>query len=146
MAEFYRTEIQKALRALIVAGPFYPVAYNSDTKEPIVTEVHQAPSAVVLNEVSANFGEAILNRREHALERTAWQFQAFVHFDQEVLCEVFERTVCRPIPKLARASSVGRSQQVEFRLLNVAYEHPTQQDGSSGTRCSYIFEARLSPI
>lgn len=145
MAEFYRFEIQKEILRLLRAGPFYKVNYDATTKAPTTDEVHVTPE-VVVNEVSSGFDNAVLNKREHAMERTGWQFQAMVGFNCEVIAEAFERSVTRPIPKLPRDASVGRPQQVDIRLISAAYEHPVQQDGSSGSRISYVFEARLSPI
>lgn len=150
--EFYRTEVQKALRALIVAGPFYAVDYDATTKVPTVTvsdpinvNDHITPSSVVVNEVSATFAEAELQRRHMAFDRAVWQFQARVGFDQEVLLERFEAAVINPVPVVVRSAAVGRTRQVDLRLVNAEYAHPTQQEGHTGTNVTYTFEARLTP-
>jgi hypothetical protein len=145
VAKYYRTEIQKALRALAEDGPFYRVVYDATTKEPSVPDTtHVPPSSIEVNEVSSNFEESP-NKRTRQIDRVSWIFNLMVAFDCEVLLEPFEQAIIETLPVVERDTNEGLLRQVELRLLQAGrYEHPIDSGETSGTQVVYTFEALLS--
>lgn len=142
---FDRIRIQNKLVELAKAGPFYPVSYaNGDSSANTAQTV--APSSAIANEVSASFSQAVRNRMRDMRERTEWQFQLLIGFDQEVVCEAFERALTDNPVKLLRDPNNSLKQQVTLELRDAEYRHPVQQEGRTGTFVTYTFEARLSPL
>lgn len=151
--KFYRIEAQKKIRELCDEGPFFRVNYDTTTREPSVvvsTPInnvtdHVAPAGVEVNEISSGFGEAMNRRGGVSLDRTTWQFQVMVEFNCEVLLERFEQAITARAPIVPRDPQNGLDKQITLRLTQAGYQHPTRQEGSTGTRASYVFEAQISP-
>lgn len=143
-----KIRVQNALIALGQAGPFYAVSYDKDTK--LATEIDVlvdpavAPAHVAANETSSAFAEDVRYGRSYRWARSGWTWQLACHFNQEVTGWRAEEEWRSSPPILARDEANGLTHQVTLLLQSASYEHPIKQGPHSGSRFTFIFEARLS--
>lgn len=140
-----RTAVQQELVRQFTDGDFYPVTYNPVTKLPVTLlgELVQ-PSSVLTNEIESGFVESESFRRSLRYERTDWIFEVNVVFDREVALDTFEENWNENPPVIPRSGETN-NRQITLVLEEAAYEHPPQQEPTTGTRVRYQVRALLSP-
>ena len=142
MTNFER--IHNALTTAAEAGTFLSVSYDSPAGTAVLSPPAQAPSTVLANEISSQFGAPARNRRNPRLrERQEWDWELVLVFETEVLLEQVENARFLNLPILLPATATLR--QVVIELDDVEYEHPPQQTPANGTSVTYRLVARVSP-
>lgn len=122
---------------------FFHVTYDKDTGLRTTAVTFETPETVLVREVSCSFIEARSNRRTPRLrEREDWRWEATVAFDNQVSVEEFEAAMTATPIFLQRTGQLD--QQVVVFLEETEVSHPTEQQGSTGTRVSFRFVAQLS--
>lgn len=139
--------IQNRLIAEAAQGPFYATRTDPNTKQVTVrlgigSEI--TPSRIYAEEIASEAGVASRNRTEYRLDRLSWTWELVVEFNEAASIEFFERRLAANPPFLP----YNRQYDLEWvRLMwqNSRYEHPPQQQPSSGTRATLTFDAVLGP-
>ena len=133
--------IHNAIYAAIAAYDFPRVSYDKDTGLRTTDDMDtENAETILIREVTSAFDEAVGNRRQPRLrERTDWQWEALVAFDNQVSLEGFEDASPLFLPRTAELN-----QQVTITLDTVQYTHPPEHASSSGTRATLTFTASLS--
>lgn len=138
--------IQNKLYAELLAGPFYGVTTDTNTKLKTVDDsVAIVPASVITEETSTNFTEPSRNRRTPRLERRSWRWEVVCKFNQEIIAEAAQKRLIASHIFLAR-DPANDLEQVTLKLLDADTFHPPQQSPSSGTTATFTFEAELSPV
>lgn len=142
--KFDRIRIQNALvAAAMAANMFYGVSYDPSTH--VATEgVAVAPVGAIAGETGAQWVDAIKYRRSERLDRSSWNFELDLRFDQEVLLEKFEQSLMDTPIVLARDPANGLDDQITLKLRNSVVTQPIQQEVITGTKVVYAFEAVVS--
>lgn len=137
------SRIFNALVGAAMTGAFHAVTIDTNTKLVTVAAGITPPASALANEKSARFDLAKVNRQSYQDDRSAWEWELILHFNQHVSCEEFELAVTTTPIVIDRDAS---HRQVSLRLRGATYEHPLQQQPSTGTRAVFMFEASLSPL
>ena len=138
--------IHNLLVATAMAGTFHPYSIDKTTKVlTIDTNTSVPPASALANEVSAEFGQAPLHRQSQKDDRIKWLWDLHLQFNKPVTVEAFEQAITGIPLRLARDTEMGL-RQVTLRLLSAEYEHPLQQQPTTGLSVVFHFEASLSPI
>lgn len=137
-----RDRIANAIRAELLAGPFYLVVYDPQSKQSATDQGQpRAPASVTCNETRISLGDAV-NKRSRVVEIETWEFEARASFQGEVSAEAFLERVTNPPPMLPRS---GALRQAELLFRSVTAEHPVQQEAPRGTRYTFHVSARIYP-
>tara|TARA_R110002096_G_scaffold77443_2_gene182354 strand:- start:2523 stop:2960 length:438 start_codon:yes stop_codon:yes gene_type:complete len=136
--------IHAAIYGALSGFTFPYVTYDKDTGLRTTSEVDgEGPETILVREIQSNFEAALGERRTPRLrERSDWQWDAEIAFDNQVSLELFETTYTDTPLFLPRV--VGLNQQVTITLDEVAYTHPPEHASSSGSRAKLSFTASLS--
>lgn len=142
-----KTRIQNKLIALALAGDFYAVSYDPDTK--LVEDIDPdtadniVPASVHCNEIHSSFGSDNRQGRRHTLARESWTFDLMIAFNQEVTLEFFERSLIDPTI-LIPPDIPNDLPQVRLLLDHVTPEHPQTQEATKGTKAVFTFAILMS--
>jgi hypothetical protein len=98
------------------------------------------PNTALSNEVSAEFFDDVRLGRRLARRRSKWVFELKLEFPSEITGELFEDDFLDPVRSLPRDSEKGLL-HVLLYLVDAEYNHPPQQNPSSGSKVTYTFEA-----
>lgn len=137
-----KVRVQNKLIDMGLAGPYYAITYNTSQKA--VRGAVVQPAEVLANEVSANFGLPERNRRSYRDDRLEWLWELRLSFNQEVTLEEFEQTIMAA-PILLPADKNAGNRQVSLHFRSVSYIHPPTQSPRTGTKVTYLMNARLWP-
>ena len=142
-----RLAIQTLLIELARAGKFYEVKYNSETGLPEDIDVRTAqtvePGTALCNETGALFEPDERQGRRLARKRSIWTFSLILTFKAEVTLEIFEESLCDPVPVPAENPDSGQPAQF-VHLLSTQVVHPAQQGATVGTQATLTFEVVAS--
>lgn len=142
-----KIHVQRELIRLVRGGKFYAVTYDRTTNEPHDVDASVGgdpvtpPVSVQANEIEGAFVVDPRHRRGRILTRSGWTFLVTAQFKSEVTSYVAEEEWALDPPILKVTNAAG---QVTLDLLRVGYDHPTRQQSNSGSRITFVFEARLS--
>ena len=137
------TRVQRRLRDLVAAGPFYPVTYDPATDLAVFGAAPEPVASLAFHNVNATFDDALRFRRHGARERRTWTWLVIATFNCEVTPVAFEEQVSLRPPRIAPDSEYPR--QIILRLVSSEYDNPPRQDAENGSRLMFTFEAELSP-
>lgn len=145
-----RVRIQNYLIALVRdSSNFFAVTYNAsgesnpwEANEPdFGTPV--TPNSVLCNEVGSSFEVDDRKGRSLGGDRTTWDFELKVLFDEEVTLEKFEEALAENPPFLAKDEAEGL-RQVRFFLERSETTHPVKHESRSGTKVKFFVRAEQS--
>lgn len=166
-----RLRVQNAIIAAALAGSFFVVTYDKDSKEgaygqdpgsfdaehtqagpfgasvalvappPTNALKRVKPASARCNETGAQFGTS-RNTRTLGHDRISWSFELLLEFNEEVTVEQFEQEMLNPLI-LPRDVDLGL-RMITIRLVSSAYTHPARMQPNQGTRVTFRFEAELS--
>lgn len=140
----YSDRIHDAVYGAIAGFMFPLVSYDPDTGLRTTSEVDGiAPSTLLINEQSSSFDDAVgFRRTPRVRERTDWEWEVRLGFDQKVSLELFEETYTQNPLFLPRTPELEL--QTVIALSSAEYTHPPEHASSSGTRAILTFTASLS--
>lgn len=135
--------IQNALIDAARAGTFHPVRFVSGKMQVDETKLLK-PTQVLTHEIQSDFDTPRLNRQRYMRERREWLWLLDVAFADHATAEVFEeRLASAPIVLDHDPDNGLRS--VILEIVKTTYEHPPQQQPTSGTRLSMTLRANITP-
>lgn len=149
--------IHNAISCHFWESRFPRVKFQGRTKRITDTRSLEKPKTVLVFDESINFVDNV-RRRDASCdmmtddgagtsffqERADWQWQAMVHFDNQVDLTSFEENLLAN-PLFIPRSDTDSGEQVTVRLLERLQQQPVQKQASHGTRVTYRFQADLSP-
>lgn len=137
-----RSDIQNHLRTLAKEGTFYCVSYDPETGDALQIDPNEsetlAPQQALCNEVSSAFEIDTRQGRDRIQRRSSWQFELLLGFSSEVSLEDFEQALMAEPPVVPEKNG---HKQIRCELVSADYQHPVQQQPSTGTQARYVFEA-----
>jgi hypothetical protein len=144
-----RTAIQNVLVDVAKNGTFYPVLYDDvegatlkrDELDELVTV---APASAEANEVSADFGIDTRHTTSYAADRTRWEWELVLRFNQEVSVTQFEEALNQSVICIPRSEDMPR--QARAILSSATYTHPPRKGASNGSEARYRFIVSLSAL
>lgn len=143
-----RQRIQNRLLLEVEAGPFYLARFDSNLR---TLSIHTGegdevqPSRIYAEEVSSEIGVTRRDRTRYARERHSWTWELILEFSQAVSIEFFEKRIALKPPWLPPIPE--REQEwVRLELQDSRYDHPPQQQPSTGTRATLTFDAVEGPV
>lgn len=138
--------IHDALRDAFQAANFPRVTYDPETGKRITSAAELLKvKSMKIKPVQALFDVPRLNRRTRILrERVRWVWLAEAWFDREVDLSPFEDALSANPLRVCREEADG--QDAVLYLEETDQRFPPEQQGASGTRATFRFNAELSPI
>jgi len=142
-----KKRVNDALRERVDVGLFLPARVDSNTGQLIAASDDQAvrPTVILITETTALMGLPRRNRQFDRDEKHNWTWEVLLQFSETVTVEPFECDILESPINLA-ADVDNDLGSVRLRFRDVRYEHPPQQNSSSGSRVTMTFEADLSPV
>lgn len=139
-----RKRLYDAMRQRILAAQF-PWMQFDNLNAIIIEGTNQMPSSAVLNEKTATYTPVPKRNRRHQFQETnIWAWELILQFNRQVSCELFERDLLQTPVTLPEDEANGL-EAVTFRFVSANYEHPTEQQPSTGTKATYQLVAEVSP-
>lgn len=140
-----KIRIHNALIAAVLAGPFFAVTYDPDTKLALDVDVDVdtpvSPASLQANEIAAAFEVDERYKRGYKLDRTDWSWVVLTKFHQEVTAHELEESLLSSPPVLPRSDLF---RQATLQLTRAIYSHPTKQQSHSGSAIEFHFDVRLT--
>lgn len=103
------------------------------------------PSSVEANEMSAQFALPERNRRDYRKDKTGWNWELRIDFNENAILSEFEEAV-NAAPIMLRALETPACRQVSLELLSSSYQHQVAFGAKRGTRAIYVVQAKLWPL
>jgi hypothetical protein len=141
----YSDAIHNAIYAALTGFSFPYVTFDPDTGQQSTSEVDgEAPASVIIRPTDSAFNPAIGERRTPRLrERSEWNWEAEVTFNNQISTELYEQTEINSPIFLPRTSELD--QQVVVALTETEHDrHPPEHQGSSGTKVTFRYAAQMS--
>ena len=132
-------DIHNAIRAAIVAGPFYPVAFDQRTGNATVDTSTPLPlTGVGVSIVPSKSSFSVANRHGRVLtsERSEWIWTARIEFNRAVSFEAWEESLMAPIE--VPESSAG-DRKLLVRLVASEYNPVPEASPNRGSVAEFTF-------
>jgi hypothetical protein len=127
-------------------GTFVAATYPVDDEGCVLEQGLQVqPRSVEVNEIRGSLATAGRFGAEIALDRIRWTWLMILRFDQEVVAELFERSLEDDPVVVCRDPLDPTSRQARLSRVDCDYRHPPRGNPSNGTELRYTFEATLTP-
>lgn len=122
---------------------FYAKVRDSLDRVTIGAEVF--PSSVEADEMTAQFALPERNRRDYRKDKTGWNWELRVSFNENAILSEFEDAV-NAAPIMLPALETPTRRQVSLEFLSASYQHQVAYGAKSGTRAIYVVQAKLWPL
>ncbi len=141
-----KKRIHDALCERAHLGTFIAATYPVDDEGCVLEQGLQVqPKSVEVNELKGSFQTEHRHGMDLILDRSRWLWLMILRFDQEVVAELFERSLEDEPVMVCRDPADPTSRQARLSRVDCDYVHPPRGNPSNGTELRYRFEAVLSP-
>jgi len=124
-----RTEVQKRVTEMVLAGTFYKVTYVD--KIPTETTTTLSPSSVVMNETNSGLSTLVADTGgcSHAPVQKNWRFELVAAFDSEVSVDYFFENEFKKLYFTYEGLLVNVVATGDYNVT-----HPPRNDSHNGTK------------